>query len=145
MKAAKAEPRRWVIDSSFVCSLFLPDEDSSDAENFFAGILSDRLDAPTLLKYEITNVLRGAIRRKRISDDEAREILSLFLKLPIRYDSLENNDRPIAILNLARSLDLSVYDATYLELALIGDSTLLTLDEQLRKAARKKRVKVNWA
>lgn len=141
MKAEKAEGRRWVVDSSFACALFLPDEKSDAVDSFFQQILTDEIHAPALLKYEVANALRGAIRRKRIVDNEAKELLSMFLDLPIIFDPLHNSNRPTQILELATHLDLSVYDASYIELCSFLSASLLTLDENMTKAAKKRKIK----
>ncbi len=53
-------------------------------------------------------------------------------RLRVRIDRIPNED---AILRLARSHKLSVYDAAYLELAQREGLSLATLDAELRRAA----------
>lgn len=132
----------WVVDSSFVCSLFLPDEKSTGVEAIFSDVLDSSLKAPILLKYEVANAVRSAVRRGRITPAVAMEILPLFLDLPIEYDPLDNTSRASRILELALDHDLSVYDATYLELALHTNSGLLALDRKLQEICRQKDVPV---
>lgn len=55
--------------------------------------------------------------------------------LPIRIDDETSEHALKATLNLARAQNLSVYDSTYLELALRRGLPLATLDAKLKLAA----------
>ena len=125
-----------VIDASAVLAFILPDESTPKSvnhafTNFAQGKL--RLIAPDLLKLEISNALRSAVIKKRMTQKLAKKILNKFLELNIEYQ--ENNNLK-QILQIALKHNLSVYDAVYLELSQKCKAELLTLDQQLKQASR---------
>jgi len=61
--------------------------------------------------------------------------LELLSSLPIKIESFSEQRMFEAVLNLARNLGLSSYDASYLDLAMQTGLKLATLDQSLRKAA----------
>lgn len=63
--------------------------------------------------------------------------------LPITVDSSTGSRSMHTILALAFQEELSIYDASYLELALREEIPLLTLDNALLKAARNLKIAVH--
>jgi predicted nucleic acid-binding protein len=63
--------------------------------------------------------------------------LELLTALPITIDGDTASRAWTDTLLLARAERLTLYDATYLELAIRRDVELATLDRELRRAARK--------
>ena len=121
-----------IIDASVILSAFFPDEDQAQAQALIREHAIGRvaLVAPTLLLYEVTNAVVQARRRERISDEQARSILSSFEGLGIAL-------RPVAwqqILPLALRFDRSAYDAAYLSLSEITEQPLITGDRRLYNA-----------
>ena len=89
------------------------------------------LHAPTLIEYEITS---AALRRSRREPAQARRFFSgLLVALELSVE-LHPVDHP-AVLALAMTARLSVYDAAYLWLARHLAMPLVTLDKQLEAAA----------
>jgi predicted nucleic acid-binding protein len=123
-----------VPDVSAILGQALGDEDATFAEAVIIAIARDEAVVPTLFWYEIRNVLVMAERRKRIAAARTTAFLSDLALLPFTVDSLP---REAAVLDLARRRSLTVYDATYLELAQRIGAPLATLDQALIAAARK--------
>lgn len=119
---------------SAILALALDDEDAAFAESVIEAIARDEAIVPTLFWYEIRNVLVMAERRKRIAAARTTAFLSDLALLPFAVDDLP---REAAVLDLARRRSLTVYDASYLELALRREAPLATLDQALVAAARK--------
>jgi predicted nucleic acid-binding protein len=71
-------------------------------------------------------------RRRRIAESDTARFLLNLSRLRIRLDRVPDEG---AVLRLARTHRLSVYDAAYLELAQREGVPLATLDVDLRKAA----------
>lgn len=92
---------------------------------------------PTLWSYEIANVVRMFERRRRFTRREADQFLTFIASLPIRIDDGSTHRALADTLALARSYDLTVYDASYLELAMREGAPLATDDEALRLAAER--------
>jgi predicted nucleic acid-binding protein len=126
-----------VPDVSAILGQALDDEDATFAESVIAAIARDEAIVPTLFWYEIRNVLVMAERRKRIAAARTTAFLSDLSLLPFSVDDLP---REASVLDLARRRSLTVYDATYLELAQRTGAPLATLDQLLITAAKKEGV-----
>jgi predicted nucleic acid-binding protein len=87
---------------------------------------------PSLFWFEFRNLLLVSERRGRISPEQTATILAELARLPLEIDDRPQEHR---VLGLARRHRLSVYDATYLELAERRGARLATLDRRLAIAA----------
>ena len=133
----------YIYDTSFICSLIIPDEKNSRSEEVHTAISDDELIyVPQLLWYEVTNVFKNLLRRKRYSYDEILEFYEPLVAIRLTFDREEGVEYSKKILRLCNDYNLSSYDATYLELADRKGAVLYTLDEGLRTAAKKYGVKV---
>jgi predicted nucleic acid-binding protein len=92
---------------------------------------------PSLWWFEIRNILVINERRKRITLSDTSAFLRDLSMLSIRIDRYPEE---ASVLRLARSYRLSVYDASYLELAQRERTPLATLDSDLARAARSENV-----
>ena len=104
----------FVVDASVVGSWMLPDEDHPEAVTALEKLKDDEAFAPSLLWFELRNLLLANERRQRITPTQTAAALNLFQELPLRFDSQPDSN---TTLQLAREHRLSVYDAVYLELA----------------------------
>lgn len=128
----------WVVDCSFSAALFLPDEFSIKARNFFRRFSKyDQVFVPCLWWYEITNVLTVAERRKRLNYTDVIKIFSLLEKLDFETDNQNGVIFSKDVWEIAHRNDLSAYDAVYIELAIRKKASLASLDKQLLNAAKK--------
>lgn len=120
-----------VIDASWIASFLLEDESSRESDDFFLTLKKSRTEliAPTLLQYEITNILRTALVAKRITHAQSTSLLSYFKKMNIEYYEIEED----FMLDVALQYRLSVYDASYLALALSRKASFMTHDKKLKK------------
>lgn len=118
----------WVVDASIAVKLFRSEPDSLSVRRMFADLaMEQRALAPSLLRYEIGN----ACSRPAIAGLEPA--LQRFLA---GIQTIEPQD-------VARFTDgLSYYDAAYLALAIEQKAGLLTVDDKLRKAAKKLGIEV---
>lgn len=87
------------------------------------------LAAPDLFFAECANVLWKYVRRLSYSPGVARSDLAQLLDLPISITPTA--DLAAEALDLALAHDITVYDATYLALAIRETATLVTADEKL--------------
>jgi len=125
-----------VLDASVALAWALPDEGTPRAE----ALLEQKMDktvfwVPPLWWYEVTNALLVAVRRRRLKDHDRLEILELYGMLPIQTDITLNEGIMSHVYTIAKEYTLSVYDASYLELARRKRVKLATLDEKLSFAA----------
>ena len=114
-----------------------------DERNQYTDFVLDRLGtgaeaaAPSIWPYEIANALVVGERRGRITPPEVKQFLERLSNYPVVLEPPWKISRIDALIDSARASRLATYDAAYLELALRMRLPLVTLDAQLRAAARK--------
>jgi predicted nucleic acid-binding protein len=95
-------------------------------------IRTDEARVPALWWFEVRNILVINERRKRLTESDSAAFLTKLGRLRFTID---RSPGEADVLMLARRHRLSVYDASYLELALRDGISLATLDNQLVSAA----------
>ncbi|MEM2340223.1 MAG: type II toxin-antitoxin system VapC family toxin [Candidatus Bathyarchaeia archaeon] len=122
-------PKGAVIDASVVAKWFIPEEDGEKASRIMEKYGDGDIDlyAPDLLIYEVANALRY---RPDVSEGTLIEGVRALLDLQINLipPSVEVLSRAI---EMAKALDLSVYDACYIAIAEILATNLITADMKL--------------
>ena len=129
----------FVLDASIPACWLFQDEQDPRADAALARIKSDEAVVPALWWFEIRNILIVNERRRRITESDTSVFLRDLAGLRVRVD--REPEEPV-VLRLARTHRLSVYDASYLELALRQSLPLATLDAQLTAAARAARCRL---
>lgn len=126
----------FVLDNSVVMAWAFG-EDHPGAEAVLDLLVDGEAHVPAVWPLEFANVLLVGERRKRLTEADSARVREMVLSLPIAVVP----DDPARVLStvfaLARQQGLSVYDATYLDLAMRDGVPLATLDEGLRDAARR--------
>ena len=127
-----------MLDASVALAWCFPDENSVFAEQI-ATIFrrGDTAVVPSFWPHEVLNALLAGERRKRITKDLIRSFLEDLSMLPIALEQFPAKIIFSRIQQLSREYSLTAYDAAYLDLALVGDLPLATLDDDLRRAGRK--------
>jgi predicted nucleic acid-binding protein len=130
-----AARRTVVVDASVVLKWQLDDETHVERA---VALRDDHLlngtimaVAPTLLWYEVTNAIHDAARRKRLSSRVAENALAYLMAC----DVVLHVPAPPEILRLAGRMEISGYDAAYVELAERLRVELWTADGPLYRAA----------
>ena len=132
----------FVLDCSVTTAWVFSDEANANTDALRESLIDDLAVVPVLWSIEVANVLLVATRRGRIKTPDWQRIRSDLEALPIHVD-LETHGRALqTALPLAHRLQLSVYDAVYLELAQRLKLPLATLDQKLAEACRKANVEV---
>ena len=124
--------RPLVIDPSAILALGLLDEVADYADGVADRIRESGAAVPAIFWFEIRNVLVVNERRGRLAPEDTAAFLATLGEMPIE---IQPPPTDLAVLELARSHDLSVYDAAYLELAYRTKASLATLDQALSSAA----------
>jgi predicted nucleic acid-binding protein len=127
-----------VVDASSLLCLAFDDEGVPYGTALIEAIRDDGGLAPLILWYELRNALIVNERRRRIEPQDSAAFLALLAELPIVLQPVPSD---AGVLDLARRLRLSVYDAAYLELAVRENATLATLDHALRNAGQRVRIR----
>jgi predicted nucleic acid-binding protein len=125
----------FVVDASVTLAWFIDGE----ATPFTEAVLS-RLDAesafvPPIWTYEVANVLMMSERRGCMTRAQVTAALDRLRGLPIEVDEDSMAHAWDQVLELARQFNLSVYDASYLDLAGRLRLALATNDDRMRGAA----------
>ena len=121
-----------VIDVSVAVTWVYHDESDARADAALTEVAEGGGLVPQHWHLEVRNALLVGERRGRITPDEVHERLSGLDELSLRTDTEPDLGEALA---LARSHNLSFYDAIYLELASRRQAALATLDSRLRRAA----------
>jgi predicted nucleic acid-binding protein len=122
----------FALDASVVLAWAFPDERHPVADAALERLQSDGGMAPALGWFEVRNALIAGERRQRLDRDATAEFLRYLSRLPIAIDRAPEES---TVLDLARRYRLTVYDASYLDLAVRLNVPLATTDSDLIDAA----------
>jgi predicted nucleic acid-binding protein len=122
----------FVVDASVALAWALQ-EVHTTATLALQRIRNDEAIVPSLWWFELRNGLVINERRGRITTIETARFLRRIARVLISVDLAPGET---TVLDLARRHRLTVYDASYLELALREDLPMATLDVALVRAAR---------
>lgn len=126
----------FVLDCSLTMAWIFPDEATDATDRFRDSLVDGRAFAPALWPLEVGNVILVATRRGRLAREEWPAIRAHLEALPVEIDPVSTSRTWGAVVDLAEMQRISVYDATYLELAARLRLPLATLDRPLVAAAR---------
>ncbi|MDD4985240.1 MAG: type II toxin-antitoxin system VapC family toxin [Dehalococcoidales bacterium] len=133
-----------VVDASVVLKWQFDDEDyvsqaTAFRDDYYAkGAI--RVIAPLLLVYEVVNGIATATRRKRLTPENAIEVMDNILALGIELEEVE----PLMVLEAALKYNLAAYDAAYLSLAESRQCNLWTGDRAFYQAVKGESRRVRW-
>ena len=125
----------FVVDASVTLAWCFEDELSQHADQVLDRLTREDAVAPSIWPLEVANGLRSAERRNRLAAGELPGLRQLLTALPIRVEPASLDGALSEVLETARALELTAYDATYLDLAVRRGLPLATIDERLRDAA----------
>lgn len=130
----------FVLDSSATIPCFAPDELPIAAVE--ARLQADTVVVPAIWPQEIFNALCMMQRRGRITAAQAATIAEGLQQMTVVVEPANLQRLAEDVYPLAQKHGLSIYDASYLELAIRRDLPLATLDAALIRAARKTKLKL---
>jgi len=127
----------FVVDSSVAMTWLFKDEATAHTVQLLDRLEAEVAVVPAWWYVELTNVMAIAERKGRIAPANTVRFIDELEHLDIEVDA----DAPARsfshLLPLCRAHRLTSYDAIYLDLAVRRHLPLATLDEELRKAAKK--------
>lgn len=135
-KAKKTKVKEFILDSSMTLAWCFRDEKAAAPEAVLNSLAAARAVVPSLWHLEVANSLLVGERRKRSTEADTINWLRFLGSLPIVIDEETASRAWSAVIVLARSHNLSAYDASYLELAMRRGLPLATLDEKLMGTAK---------
>jgi predicted nucleic acid-binding protein len=125
-----------VVDASVAISWCFADQASPATDRLFERVRDEGAVVPALWFWEVGNVLVRAERRGRMAPGDSDRRMALMSALPLWVDQAGIGHAWGETVRLARIGQLSVYDASYLELSLRRALPLFTQDGPLADAAR---------
>jgi len=130
-------PPFFVLDASVAVSWCISDEDERYAESVLEDLHGRTAIVPAIWPLEVGNGLVIAERRNRLIEDGLSQSLHFLSRLSVVCEQYQPSHHFAQTVPLARAQSLSVYDASYLELAMRKGLPLATVDAALAKAAKK--------
>jgi predicted nucleic acid-binding protein len=124
-----------VLDASVTLTWYFDDETTTATDAVLDRVSEQGAVVPALWRLEVANAFQSALRRKRLSALYRDGSLSELAAMPITVDADTDTYAWTTTLRLADRFGLTIYDATYLELAQRRSLPLATLDRALREAA----------
>jgi predicted nucleic acid-binding protein len=124
-----------VIDASVALAWAHADEQTPAILALAETVSREGGVAPAIWPTEVANALQMAVRRKRISILQRDQLLINFDRLAVEVESPLVSIIRTRVIPLAHQYGLTVYDASYLELAIRRELPLATLDGDLARAA----------
>ena len=120
-----------VMDASVLIKFYVPEILSDRAERLLAKVEKKDLDllAPDLIYPEAGNILWKKQRLRELTRSEVEEIADAILLLPLRVEA-SRSLLPLAV-DIAIAYGITVYDALYLSLAKVYETTMITSDRRL--------------
>ena len=131
-----------VLDASVALAWAYADETTEAVLDVFAQVKTHGAWIPALWRWEVANALHVNVRRGRHGTEFRDAALSNLTWFPIKEDALAQPEAWLGALQLAEQHDLTVYDASYLEIARRRKIPLATLDRALRAASKNEGVEL---
>ena len=125
-----------VVDASMSVAWLIPDEHTVPTQQVLDRVVADGAYVPGVWTLEVGNALLLSERRGRMSAENRMRAIRHLVALPIVTDAETAAHAWHATWRVAEQFRLTLYDASYLELALRRVLPLATLDRDLRHAAR---------
>lgn len=132
-----------VVDASVALAWIHPSQATVETDNLLAQIGNGaQIVVPPIWFLEVANALLILERRKKLTKKQRADALRLLSALKISMDEDASRFVFTTTSGLATQHNLSVYDASYLDLAVRRKLPLASRDEPLRQAAKRAGVKL---
>ncbi len=127
-----------VIDPSASAAWVLEDEKTAESEELLQLVLERHLTmvVPELWWYEMINILRTAVVRRRMKEEDTQRALGVLSAVPMQLIASGTQGQALILADALR-LNLSAYDATYLHLAELRGVRLVCEDTQVLKLQKR--------
>lgn len=113
-----------IVDSSVAFKWIVNEEGSDRAETL---LRREVLAAPDMILYEVSNVLHC---QKRLPDERVQALLATFLGFHVEIFALPSH-KFSRVAKLSRQFDITTYDASFIAMAELLKTELITADQKL--------------
>ena len=120
---------KFVVDTSIVMAVLL---NEATRESIIELTSEAEIIAPHSIYWELGNALSANVKRHRITDKQALDVIVQFLKMNIRYLDIDLYQA----MQLSNKYQIYAYDAYILECAIETSLKLLSLDKKMCELAR---------
>lgn len=128
--------RSFVADASVAIAWVHPAQATPETDAMLNSLAAGgSLVVPALWPLEVANALTVLRRRRKLTPDEARTAIEIIRELPVVIDHEAATVAFTRLVDLASEHELTVYDATYIELAARRQLPLASNDERMKEAA----------
>jgi predicted nucleic acid-binding protein len=125
----------FVVDSSMSVAWMIRRQADRESRRTLERTRREAVHAPSLWPLEFLNTLLMLERRALLAAHEVQGILARMNRLQVHVETTPADNG--ALLRLARETRLSIYDASYLELAQRRGLPLATRDRAMQATARR--------
>ncbi len=126
----------FVADASVAIAWVHPAQATPETDAMLDRLAAgDSLVVPALWPLEVANALTVLRRRRKLTPDEARTAIEIIRELPAVIDHEAAAVAFTRLVDLASEHELTVYDATYIELATRRQLPLASNDARMKQAA----------
>ena len=123
-------PTNIVIDTSAILAVLL---DEPEKRAVVEATLGTVVCAPVSLRWEVGNAATAGVKRRRLTPERARQLITDFEQVTIRELAIDI----MRAVDLGLELGIYAYDAYILEAARSSGFPLLALDGPIRRNAKK--------
>lgn len=126
----------FVADASVAIAWVHPAQATAETEAMLDRLVAgDSLVVPALWPLEVANALTILRRRRKLTPDEARSAIEIIRELPVVIDHEAATIAFTRLFDLASEHELTIYDASYIELAARRQLPLASNDVRMKQAA----------
>lgn len=130
--------RSFVADASVAIAWVHPSQATRETDAMLDRLAAgDSLVVPALWPLEVANALTVLRRRRKLTADEARTAIDIIRELPAVIDHEAAALAFTRLVDLASEHELTIYDATYIELATRRQLPLASNDARMKQAANR--------
>jgi predicted nucleic acid-binding protein len=121
-------PANIVIDTSAILAVLL---DEPEKRSVLEATMGSVVCAPASLRWEVGNAATAAVKRRRLTLERARQLITDFERVTIREIAIDIR----RAVDLGLALGVDAYGAYILEAARSSGFPLLALDRPIRRSA----------
>lgn len=135
--------RSFAADASVAIAWVHPSQANAETEAMLDRLADgDSLVVPALWPLEVANALTILRRRRKLTPEEARTAIEIIRELPVIIDHEAATVAFTRLVDLASKHELTVYDTTYIELAMRRQLPLASNDARMKQAATRSGVEL---